>query len=307
MSVQGAPREAASRYLDVLFGAAPERSLIEVRFRVGSEMRRRFFPAGSPDRAVPAMLALGSRTDVFVGVLPRVRRRGRREDVVGEGGVIWADCDTPHSAAALASFIPRPSMAVASGSGRHRHAYWLLREPIDLDALESLNGRLALVLGADAGVVTRAQTILRPPGTRNMKHSPPAAVRLIGVREDRRVEPAELDRLLPREQTHAESPATPSEPWQGGEDDRLRSVPPPVYFERLTGLRVGRSDKVRCPFHDDRTPSLHVYAEPGRGWYCFGCGRGGSIYDLAALLWRRPTPRGQDFIEMRQELEALVR
>ena len=88
--------------------------------------------------------------------------------------------------------------------------------------------------------------------------------------------------------------------------DRLLSVPPPVYFERLTGLRVGRSGKLRCLFHDDRTPSLHVYREPGRGWYCFGCGRGGSIYDLAALLSGRET-RGSDFCELRRELEELMR
>jgi DNA primase len=75
--------------------------------------------------------------------------------------------------------------------------------------------------------------------------------------------------------------------------------------ERLTGQRVGRSRKVRCPFHEDRTPSLHVFAEPERGWYCFGCGRGGSIYDLAALLWRRET-RGGDFLRVRRELEAFV-
>ena len=87
--------------------------------------------------------------------------------------------------------------------------------------------------------------------------------------------------------------------------DPLLLVPPPVYFERLTGLRVGRSGKLRCLFHDDRHPSLHVYQEAGRGWYCFGCGRGGSVYDLAALLWDRKT-RGVDFVELRRELEKLL-
>jgi hypothetical protein len=48
-----------------------------------------------------------------------------------------------------------------------------------------------------------------------------------------------------------------------------------------------------------------VYDDPGRGWYCFGCDRGGSIYDLASLLWDRPA-RGRDFIQLRRELEALV-
>ena len=87
--------------------------------------------------------------------------------------------------------------------------------------------------------------------------------------------------------------------------DPLRLVAPPVYFERLTGLRVGPSGKLHCLFHDERSPSLHVYREPGRGWYCFGCGRGGSIYDLAALLSGRET-RGQNFSELRRELEELM-
>jgi hypothetical protein len=87
--------------------------------------------------------------------------------------------------------------------------------------------------------------------------------------------------------------------------DPLLLVPPPVYFERLTGLRVGRSGKLRCLFHDDQHPSLHVYPEAGRGWYCFGCGRGGSVYDLAALLSGRKT-RGADFLELRRELEKLL-
>jgi CHC2 zinc finger len=87
--------------------------------------------------------------------------------------------------------------------------------------------------------------------------------------------------------------------------DPLLLVPPPVYFERLTGLRVGRSGKLRCLFHDDRHPSLHVYPEAGRGWYCFGCGRGGSVYDLAGLLWGHKTPGG-DFVELRRALEKLL-
>ena len=93
-------------------------------------------------------------------------------------------------------------------------------------------------------------------------------------------------------------------------DDPLRLVPPPVYFEWLTGLRVGRSGKLRCMFHDDQHPSLHVYPEPERGWYCFGCGRGGSIYDLAALLWstgqsRDGKLRGRDFLMVRERLAEI--
>jgi hypothetical protein len=74
----------------------------------------------------------------------------------------------------------------------------------------------------------------------------------------------------------------------------------------LLGLDVGRSRKVRCPFHDDRTPSLHVYPSPEQGWYCFGCGRGTSIYDMAAAAWGMDT-RGQAFLELRDRLRALFR
>jgi len=53
-----------------------------------------------------------------------------------------------------------------------------------------------------------------------------------------------------------------------------------------------------------------VYPEAGRGWYCFGCGRGGSVYDLAALLWlsRQSSGaelRGRRFIEVRNRLAAI--
>jgi CHC2 zinc finger len=364
----GARRQAASEYVRALFGPAQEGSLVEVRFRVRSGMAQRFMPASGERDVVDAVLSLASRTEVFVGVLPRARRGGRIADVVTRSRVLWADCDTSASVAALASFEPRPSMVVASGSDQHLHAYWFLQDPVDLDRLEHLNRRLAAALGADGGAVTKPHTILRPAGSLNTKHSPPAPVRLIGLQERHRLSADQIDLLLPRERTEPAStshaglsraslPVTSSDLLRSvpppvyferltglrvGRSGKLRClfhdlsvgeatagavmparshanassrdrvsadplllVPPPVYFERLTGLRVGRSGKLRCLFHDDRHPSLHVYQEAGRGWYCFGCGRGGSVYDLAALLWGRKT-RGGDFVELRRELEKLL-
>lgn len=299
-------RDAAT-YVETLFGSAPGGGLVEVRFRVASGMRQRFFPAGGLLTVVDTVLALAARTDVFIGVLLRVRRGGLLEDVVERGGVVWADCDTPSSAAGARSFEPRPSMVVASGSGQHRHAYWVLREPVALDSIAALNRRLALALGADAGVVTKPHTILRPAGSLNWKHRPPAPVRLLVAREQDRVSAQELDCRLPQEQPSVQRGARAvRERSCVTAADALRLVAPRVYFERLTGVRVGRSGKVRCPFHhEDQTPSLHVYEDPGRGWYCFGCGRGGSIYDLASLVLGRGT-RGQDFIQLRRELQELV-
>lgn len=128
-------------------------------------------------------------------------------------------------------------------------------------------------------------------------------MRLIHLDEQGGVEVAELDRRLP---ALAAEPAVPPRcASRAAGEDRLLAVAPRVYVERLTGATVGRDGKVRCPFHEDRRPSLHVYEDPQRGWYCFGCGRGGSIYDFAALLLGRGT-RGEDFLELRRELAALI-
>ena len=37
----------------------------------------------------------------------------------------------------------------------------------------------------------------------------------------------------------------------------------------------GGAFKGLCPFHDEKTPSFQV--RPGRGWFCFGCQRGGDV------------------------------
>jgi hypothetical protein len=246
-------REAASRYVAALFGADTNGLVVEIRFRVPSGMRQGFFSAGAPGRVVDAVLALSSRTDVFVGVLPRVRRGGRIQDVMPTARAAWADCDNAASGTALASFEPRPSMVVASGTGSHCHAYWLLSEPVAVVAIERLNRRLALALGADAGVVTKPHTILRPPGSLNWKHTPPAPVRLIAMQDGLRVSSEELDRRLPRTRPPVQVDGRERlarGPRSEIARDRLRSVPPRVYFERLTGLRVGRSGKVRCPLHE---------------------------------------------------------
>src|SRR5450755_1963917 len=139
----GAHRQAASEYARALFGSAPEGSLVEVRFRVPSGMAQRFMPASRERDVVDAVLSLASRTEVFVGVLPRARPGGRLADVVRRSSVLWADCDISASVAALAGFEPRPSMVVASGSDQNRHAYWFLQEPVDLNRLERLNCGLA--------------------------------------------------------------------------------------------------------------------------------------------------------------------
>ncbi len=85
--------------------------------------------------------------------------------------------------------------------------------------------------------------------------------------------------------------------------DPLAAIAPPVYVELLTGRERGSDGKIACPFHDDRTPSLEVYDDPARGWFCFGCERGGTIIDFGAALYGIE-PRGASFGELRRRLAA---
>jgi DNA primase len=40
--------------------------------------------------------------------------------------------------------------------------------------------------------------------------------------------------------------------------------------KRSTGVRI-----ILCPFHNEKTPSCHLWPKSGR-FRCFGCGRGGN-------------------------------
>jgi hypothetical protein len=280
---------------------------LEVRWRHDGGMRRRVFRVADQLPAAAAQIvALGARTDVYVGVAPRRRRPGGH-GALGSVWVLWADCDTPAAVQALGCFSPAPAILIRSGSTQNSHAYWTLHDPVSADEATVANRRLAHALGADEGAVTTAATILRPPGTSNFKHQPPTAVIAERLRPWRRVSAralvGELDdppaRKTPR-------PARRRGVGERGDDDVLRQVTPAVYVQALTRLTAGRDGKVSCPFHgQDRTPSLHVYEDPAAGWYCFGCGRGGSIFDLGAEVFGLST-RGRDFVELRGRLrEAL--
>lgn len=48
------------------------------------------------------------------------------------------------------------------------------------------------------------------------------------------------------------------------------------------GLKVERGGMARCPFHDDRHPSMKLNE---RYFYCFGCGATGDVIDLVARLF----------------------
>jgi hypothetical protein len=90
-------------------------------------------------------------------------------------------------------------------------------------------------------------------------------------------------------------------------DDPYKRIAPAEYFRVLAGIEVPHSGFVRCPSpqHDDRTPSCMVGDDAEAGFYCYGCGDGGAIYDLASLLEGGPTGsalRGEAFRAARRRV-----
>lgn len=54
---------------------------------------------------------------------------------------------------------------------------------------------------------------------------------------------------------------------------------------RAYGFEPNRAGYIKCPFHADKTASLRVYKEPGRGFHCFGCGAGSTVIDFVMRLF----------------------
>lgn len=48
------------------------------------------------------------------------------------------------------------------------------------------------------------------------------------------------------------------------------------------GFQANRQGMIRCPFHDDHTPSLKLNRDY---FYCFGCGAHGDVIEFAARLF----------------------
>ena len=191
-------------------------------------------------------------------------------------------------------------MIITSGTPGHAHAYWTLTTPVTMPELERANRRLAHHLGADLAS-TDAARILRPPTSWNHKHAPPAPVELVGLVPTRRHDAEALVDGLVDQPVGPSHGATERARSARTEIDRaLLAIPAVDHAQRLTGRTADRTGKIRCPFHDDRTPSLQLYDDGT--WYCYGsCRAGGSIYEFGARLWR-VSSKGSDFLVLRDRL-----
>jgi len=297
------PKVACRLYLATLYSREPA-AWIAIRERLpnGRGMRQAFHRTALVDELAPRLVELGQRTDVYVRATPCSTRDGTAASAK-RAWTLYADCDTPDAVRRLAELPVPPPMTVRSGTETHTHAYWPLREPVAPEDTARANRRLAHALGADRRATDIAR-ILRPPGTLNHKTCPPASVRLDAFDATGRsplLTDIAGDLADPPDETRP-SPA-PVRTLPNGADDVLRTFPASYYVPALTGRDLGRDGKVACPFHEERTPSLHAYDDPDRGWCCYGCGRGGSIIDFGAELYG-VEPRGAGYHEIRRRLAA---
>lgn len=303
-------------YLRLLAGEKPRaEERFDVRWRIEhGRMAQRFIPADRVQEAARLILRHGQRTDVYVGVALRRRGRGGGRAAIQAAHLLYIDLDTdrsvpddrpkqaggPVAPGPLACFA-LPTLEIASGSRGGRHLYWLLTQAATVEQVESANRRLAAHLGGDLTAADLAR-VLRPPMTLSFKYDPPRPVRLIAYREHARYTLAELTDRLPADpgphmlqstsRRRRREPRTPL-------DRELLEIPAAEYVRVLTGWTPDRSGKLRCLFHEDRVPSLQLYEDGS--WFCFGCRRGGSIYDFAAALTGSGT-RGLDFVRLRKWL-----
>jgi hypothetical protein len=284
-------------------GDAPPQALLEVRYRLRSGgMAAEFHPVRDRHRVLAAVNEHARETDVYVGCAPRCRPDGRKQ-AIEQVWVLWAECDGRAASLAAQRYVPRPALVVASGTPGNVHAYWPLHAALTPRDAERANLRLATALGADRNCFD-ASRILRPPGTWNHKHNPPRPVTVVQHRLAVRFDVDQVVGGLPHVDLTDVDRRWEARPARRGRRDRLLSIPPEVYVRELLGVRAVPNSKVRCPFHADDHPSLHVYRTAERGWHCFSCRRGGSIYDLAAEVLGLGT-RGRDFIELRRRLNEL--
>lgn len=291
------PDSQARLFLAALSRPAPDGARIELRARRlnGAGMVQEFIPATDARRAAAVAVERGRSTDVYCGVAPRTHEEGGK-DAVPAVRWLWADCDSPAASDALKAFEPHAPMLVRSSAGKG-HAYWPLREWLAGDEADRALRKLAHALGADERCAERAR-ILRVPGTLNRKTDPPEPVRLV------RFEPpprsflaADVVGDLPNPEPAREAPTAIRRPanLDGTVADVLRGIPADAYVPALTGRAAARG-YVQCPFHgggQERTPSLWISGRAGHeaDWWCFGCGAGGGIFDLAARLWGMDTRR----------------
>lgn len=66
--------------------------------------------------------------------------------------------------------------------------------------------------------------------------------------------------------------------------DSVKNIPIDVIISQYLGLSLSDKGYIKCPFHNDKWPSLKVYVETN-SFYCYGCRAWGTPIEFAAKLY----------------------
>jgi hypothetical protein len=264
-----------------------------------SRSRPERYPHIGDTDAIVELVAAGRRAnkEVYLGAVPRTAPKGTRE-AAGDSHLLWIDIDKPGELHRLWASPAPPHLIVSSGRGVHaflRLAQPLPAGPLQREYVERANLRLSYQLAGDPQVRHR-NCLMRAPGSINHKNGnwchvlfadlkrPPYDVRkLVGALPH---PPAEfLGRPNKRRPVGRARPVAA----HLHDEDPARRIAPPDYFRVLAGRDPAGHRFIQCPnpahkAGEERTPSCEVFDSPQEGWHCWGCGAGGSIYDLAGVI-----------------------
>jgi hypothetical protein len=244
--------DQAFAMLSGLFAQAGEDDLINLRLILkDGGAREEFFPVTEVEAARNWAIDRRMMGHVFVGVLPRTVRDGGR-GAVGKARVLWVDCDSATSVAALSSFPLPPSITIRSGTGANAHAYWLLNTSVGLDEVERLNRRLADALGSDTRVADAAR-VMRIPGTLNHKHDRPTDCELVDS-NNARYAVSDIEAELPPLAAPAVASSVAADRGECTGDGPTSAIL--ALLDGVTGTDNGWT--ARCPAHNDQHPSLSI-------------------------------------------------
>lgn len=271
--------------------------------------------------------------ELFCGIVPKTEPQPRKE-AAQAGRVVWVDIDRKShappptledierlldagevttdalvAAARLLALPARPHLVTLSGSGG-AHGYWRIEQTLAAEWIERANVRLIHHLGDGADYASFDRNrFMRVPGSRNFKSGRYCQVVYANL-TSRAYEVRELVGALP--DPPADDPRAPKRirrqqmapsPRRTAIDDPVDRWTPREYFAALCGItEYNDAGKCRCPIHDDPRPSCWVGETPEQGFFCYGCGVGGRVYDLWAALHQLPWG-----VELRGDLFRQVR
>lgn len=235
---------------DVLEALFEPSALVELRaIKTGGGVVGRCFVTREAHDQVRAVARQYQDAELYWGVASRFTATNGKTDNCHQLSALFADLDykqqpEPETRKVLAACPCPPSIVVASGGGLH--AYYLLKEPIDVQAEGTLAlqvlKRLVRYLGADPACADLAR-VLRVPHTINHKYTPA-----------RRVEVEAFD---------------PARRYTLGDFDWLPSLPTP-----LSPASPPRPIIARAPIGSFSTQLDVLQAFRDRGWYFTDLGGG---------------------------------